>query len=224
MGKKKKFKRKIDWRSKLIDLFIVVLGITIAFKLNTWNETRRSKEKAKNYIESFIGENSKNEENLVSALEFSTANLTRIDTLKFLLLSKQYSDSRIQTLTTNMMALANYNPSVTTMENIKASGDFEILQDVELRKGIINTYNAYETTAKLEVMLMDYVNEYVTPYFIKGVRFSDGSEIKNDFITDPFFENIVFGYSTLLQQQIIAYGDNLELIRELGKALEPKEN
>ena len=29
----------INWESKIIDFLIVIIGITIAFKLNTWNES-----------------------------------------------------------------------------------------------------------------------------------------------------------------------------------------
>ena len=210
----------IDWRSKIIDLLIVVLGITIAYKLNTWNESSKAQSKAVNYIRSFSEENTRNEENLRGALEFSVKNLESIDTLKKLLVSKRYDDPRIQELMGTMMALASYSPSVTTMENITASGDFEILQDVELRKKIIDTYNSYKTTLKLETMLLDYVGEYVTPYVFEKVRFSDGSIIEDDFIQDPQFENIVFGYSVLLSQQVNGYSTNLLKVESLTEILD----
>jgi len=41
--KKTKKKLKIDWNSKLIDLLIVIIGITIAFQLNNLNESNKSK-------------------------------------------------------------------------------------------------------------------------------------------------------------------------------------
>ncbi len=189
--KKIKLNLIIDWKSKIVDLLIVIVGITIAFKLNTWNESIKTNLEAKNYIESFYEENLANETNLVSALEFSESSKKDIDTLKQILLSKNYTDNRIKTLTASMMGLANYSPSITTMENIKASGEFELIKEIELRKRLISTYNAYNTTLKLENLLSEYVNKYVTPFFFENVRFSDFSSIHSDFIKEPLFENIV---------------------------------
>ena len=222
--KKIKLKLNIDWKPKIIDLLIVIIGITIAFKLNTWNESITTNLEAKDYIENFYEENITNEANLVSALEFSVSNKKDIDTLKQILLSKKYTDKRIKFLIASMMGLANYSPSITTMENITASGEFKLIKDIELRKRIINTYNSYNTTLKLENLLSDYVNKYVTPFFFENVRFSDFSSIHSDFIKEPLFENIVFGYEVLLGQQIKGYQDNLEEIKLLNEKLTAANN
>lgn len=222
--KKIKLNLNIDWKPKIIDLLIVIIGITIAFKLNTWNESITTNLEAKDYIESFYEENITNEANLVSALEFSESNKKNIDTLKQILLSKKYTDKRIKFLTASMMSLANYSPSLTTMENIKASGEFKLIKDIELRKRIINTYNSYNSTLKLENLLSEYVNKYITPFFFENVRFSDFSSIHSDFINEPLFENIVFGYDVLLGQQIKGYKDNLEKIKLLNEKLTTANN
>ncbi|WP_019671180.1 DUF6090 family protein [Eudoraea adriatica] len=222
--KKIKLNLNIDWKSKIVDLLIVIIGITIAFKLNTWNESITTNLEAKDYIESFYEENITNETNLSSALEFSESNRKDIDTLKQILLSKKYDDKRIKTLTASMMGLANYNPSITTMENITASGEFKLIKDIELRKQIINTYNSYHVTLKLEALLLDYVNKYVTPFSFENIRFSDFSSIHSDFIKEPLFENIVFGFEVLLSQQIKGYQDSLEEIKLLNEKLTTANN
>lgn len=222
--KKIKLNLNIDWKSKIVDLLIVIIGITIAFKLNTWNESITTNLEAKDYIESFYEENITNETNLSSALEFSESNRKDIDTLKQILLSKKYDDKRIKTLTASMMGLANYNPSITTMENITASGEFKLIKDIELRKQIINTYNSYHVTLKLEALLSDYLNKNVTPFIFENIRFSDFSSIHSDFIKEPLFENIVFGYEVLLSQQIKGYQDSLEEIKLLNEKLTTANN
>ncbi len=222
--KKIKFNWKIDWKSKLIDLLIVIIGISIAFKLNTWNETINKNNEARVYIESFYDENKTNEENLRQALQFTQQNKNDIDTLKQLLISKNYTDSRIKSLIASMMGMAEFNPTVTTMENITASGEFDLIQDIELRRSLINTYKTYNTTNKLEKFLADYINTYATPYFMKNIRFQDFSSISSNFLYDPIFENIVFGYEVLLNQEINGYKKNLERIKKLDKMLSSKIN
>lgn len=222
--KKIKLNFNIDWRSKIVDLLIVIIGITIAFKLNTWNESIRTSLEAKDYIESFYIENRTNETNLSSALKFSISNKKDIDTLKQILISKKYDDERIKTLAASMMALATFSPSVTTMENITASGEFKLIKDIELRKQIIDTYNSYNVTLKFEGILSDYVDKYVTPFFFENVRFSDFSSLHSDFKKEPLFENIVFGYEILLNQQIKGYQDNLDEVKLLNEKLATASN
>ena len=210
---------KIEWKSKLIDLLIVIIGITIAFKLNNWNESRKIFNEEKAYKLSFYDENKINQENLTSALDFSESTKKDIDTLKTILLSKKYSDERIQNLIASMMAMSDFNPITTTMENITASGEFDLITDIELRKILISTYNSFKTTTKLESLLVDYVNKYLTPFLFENIRFSDFSSLNSNFIKNPQFENIVLGYEALLYQQINGYKTNLERLNLLNEKL-----
>ncbi|HEY5826114.1 MAG TPA: DUF6090 family protein [Cyclobacteriaceae bacterium] len=212
-------KFKIEWKSKIIDLLIVIIGITIAFKLNNWNETNKTESKVQEYLKSFYDENNVNQENLVSVLEYSKSKKRDVDTLKGILLSNNYSDKRIKTLTTKLMGMANYSPIITTMQNISSSGEFDVIKDIELRRLLIDTYEAYKTTANLELLVSNYVNQYASPFLFEKIRLSDFSAIKSDFTNDPIFENIVFGYDILLAQLIRGYEQNLDKVFQLKERL-----
>ena len=217
--KKAKKKLKIDWKSKLIDLLIVIIGITIAFQLNNLNESNKSKTQEKDYLKSFYEENRDNESSLSLALEFGFKTKNDIDSLKQILLSKNYEDDRIKNLSASMMALSDFHPSLITMENITASGDFELISNFEYREKLIDTYNSYQTTSQLEGILSDYINQYITPFLFENVRFSDFTSLKENFIKNPEFENIVLGYDALLTQKLKGYEVNLEKLKELNQLL-----
>ena len=217
--KKTKNKLKIDWRSKLIDLVIVIIGITIAFQLNNLNESNKSKARENDYLKSFYQENRDNESNLTLALEFAQKTKMDIDSLKRILLSRDYTDDRIKNLTASMMTLSDFKPSVITMENITESGDFELISNFEYREKLIETYNSYQTTSQLEGILSDYVNQYVTPFLFKNVRFSDFTSLKENFVEKPEFENIIIGYDALLNQKLKGYETNIVKLKELNQML-----
>lgn len=214
-----KKKNKIDWKSKLIDLLIVIIGITIAFQLNNLNESNKSKVKENNYIKSFFEENRDNESSLVLALEFTVNAKNDIDTLKSLLLTENYHDARIRSLSGSMMAISDFKPSLITMENITASGDFELISNFEYREKLIETYNSYETTSQFETILSDYVNQYVSPFFFENVKFRDFTSIEGNFSKKAEFENIVLGYDALIIQKLKGYELCLEKLRALNKQL-----
>ena len=222
--KKTKKKLKIDWKSKLIDLLIVIIGITIAFQLNNLNESNKSRTQEKDYLKSFYEENRDNELSLSLALEFTFKTKNDIDSLKQILLSKNYEDDRIKNLSASMMVLSDFHPSLITMENITASGDFELISNFEYREKLIDTYNSYQTTSQLEGILSDYINQYITPFLFKNVRFSDFTSLKENFIKNPEFENIVLGYDVLLTQKLKGYEVNLEKLKELNQLLTTTNN
>ena len=222
--KKKNVRSKIDWKSKFIDLLIVIVGISIAFKLNNWNESIKSEARTKDYIQAFYDETLANQENLTAAVNYAEANKSNIDTLKNILLLKNYDDERIMGYAAGMMGLAQFKPITITMDNITASGEFDLIKDVELRKQLISTYESYNTTQSLEGLLLAYVDKYPTPYFFENIKFSDFSSLGPDFIQDPIFENIVFGYQVLLGQQIKGYQDGLEKINLLQEKLSAAKN
>ncbi|MEN2284311.1 hypothetical protein AAGF08_19360 [Algoriphagus sp. SE2] len=217
--KKLKWKLDIDWKSKLIDLLIVIIGITIAFQLNNFNESNKTNAQERDYLKSFHEENIDNELALASALEFALKTKNDIDTLKQVLLSKNYEDDRIKNLSASMMALSDFHPSLVTMESITESGEFKLISDLEYREKLIDTYNSYQTTSQLESILSDYVNEYVTPFFFRNIRFSDFSSLHDNFQESPEFENIVIGYDALLTQKLKGYEENLKKLKELNQLL-----
>ena len=217
--KKLKWKLDIDWKSKLIDLLIVIIGITIAFQLNNFNESNKSNAQERDYLKSFYEENRDNESNLSLALEFAIKTKNDIDTLKQILLSKNYEDNRIKNLSASMMTLSDFHPSIVTMESITESGEFKLISDLEYREKLIDTYNSYQTTAQLESILSDYVNQYVTPFFFRNIRFSDFTSLHDNFKESPEFENIVIGYDALLTQKLKGYEENLEKLKGLNQLL-----
>lgn len=200
---KKKF--KINWRSKFIDLLIVIAGISIAFKLNTWNESNKANREIEDYLLSFQEESTNNKVTLSAALEYSISIKKDLDSLKILLIREDYVHKNIKTYVSSLMGLSNFMPVTTTMDNITASGQFGLIKNTELKKRLIDTHKTYKSTIKMDDILMDYVDKYLTPYFFENVRFRDFSSIKGDFIKNPEFENIVFGYEVLLNQQIQHY-------------------
>ncbi len=118
-----------------------------------------------------------------------------------------------------MLSHSNFNPSITTMENITASGEFKFIKNIELRKLIISTYKSFNRTLRLEELLLDYGNDYVSPFLFENVRFSDLSSINSDYFKEPLFENIVIVYEILLNQQIKGYQITLEKIKLLDDKL-----
>ena len=218
----KKLFRNIDWRSKIVDLFIVVIGITIAFRLNSWKEDYNCSQTEKYYLESFLRENSKNRKALLNCIAFCDSVSLNVDTLARQLRTKEENDWWMKRLTLSMTAQGDYPPSPPILNNISVSSEFATIQDPDLREQIISTYNSHEATVKMQNILSEFVTSQVTPFLWKNIRYSTSKYGSYDFRKDPIFENLVNGYQLLLRQQIKGYKKNLAEIDRLDEALKAR--
>ena len=145
---KKKTHFKINWTSKLVDLLIVIVGISIAFKLNTWNETNKVNRDIRDYLLSFQEECVSNKSALTAAHKYSTSIKKDLDSLKVLLIREDFDHKNIKTYVSKLMGLSNFMPVTTTMDNITASGQFGLIKNAVLKKLLIDTYKTYKSKRK----------------------------------------------------------------------------
>ncbi len=210
---------KINWKSKFVELLIVIIGISIAFKLNTWNESIASNKEARDYIVSFNEETELNKTKLRGAIRHSDLTKRNNDILKEITTSKDFTDERFKNMMLAMLTMSSLDASTTTMENITASGEFSLIKDAELRKHLIDSYNSYQRTQRAEALLFDYVSERFSPFVFDNFHFNASTIEDAEVLEGPRFHNLVFVYGVLLDQQIRSYQSTLTLIEQLEQKL-----
>ncbi len=211
----------IEWKSKIIDLLIVIIGITLAFRLNSWSESKKQDDLLQNYLTSFALENQSNIKSLVSVIDYAQLQSGKVDTLQKIMRKGSYLDSRLQRLSPSLLNMVTYGPSVITMENIKESGDFELIKDYKLRKKIITAYESISEIKDQEKVLNDYVKNITRPYFFEKIRYRDFYPVDDEgLIKDHRFENMIIGYGLLIKRQMSTYRRILNTLQDLQKELE----
>ncbi len=210
----------IEWKSKIIDLLIVIIGITLAFRLNNWSESKKQDSLLKNYVTSFNIENQSNIESLSNALDYSQLQLSKIDTLRQIMRKEAYDDMRLRQLSPSLLNTVNYKSSTITLENIKESGDFELIKDYKLRKKIITVYESLSELKEKESVLNDYVKTITRPYFFEKIRYRDFYPVDDEgMVKDHRYENMIIGYGILITRQIQAYNTTMAELENLKQEL-----
>ncbi len=210
----------IEWKSKIIDLLIVIIGITLAFRLNNWSESKKQDSLLKNYVTSFNIENQSNIESLSNALDYSQLQLSKIDTLRQIMRKEAYDDMRLRQLSPSLLNTVNYKSSTITLENIKESGDFELIKDYKLRKKIITVYESLSELKEKESVLNDYVKTITRPYFFEKIRYRDFYPVDDEgMVKDHRYENMIIGYGILITRQIQAYNTTMAELEDLKQEL-----
>ncbi|GAA0871317.1 hypothetical protein GCM10009117_04630 [Gangjinia marincola] len=212
---------KIDWKSKIIDFFIVIIGITIAFQLNTCREGDRTKAQVRHYTESFFNENQENISTISTSLATLEYRKSQMDTLQKLFRTRQYANPKIGKISATLTNNIDYRPLTITMDYITESGDLDLIEDFELRKQLVKTYESLERLDRTEELFNDFIKEYVTPYFFNKVRYTTLYPVDEiDFITDHRLENIITAYYGYLESQIKQNVYTLKELKTLDRLLE----
>ncbi len=169
------------------EIILVVIGILIALQINTWNQNRLEKIKSQAYYQRIIEDldlmmasmnneitrSKKVEQHIVSALK----------TIESGQLTKDNKDSLDFTLK-NYYRFVPIDADLKSIEELKSSGQYGLIQNKDLRKSIDNYTSYLSLYSKISDKISDDVNDdaIIEKYiFIKLAEKNSDNEIRYDF-------------------------------------------
>jgi len=212
--------KKIDWTSHFIELVVVFIGITGAFLLNNWRETRAERKLEFKYYNSLLRD--------------LTDDADKIDAIQTFI---QQQDSVLQTFITRssagdfpldsisnvlyaLVSTSQFSAETGTYETIKYSGN--VYTDYELREEINSYYDKVDELMVKQEVHFNFVNNYCTPFIYKNMDMLRGKLLPGVSITTEF-TNLAVGYKVLLDQNLQAFNElmkmNMDLKLQLAKKI-----
>ena len=122
----------------------MVIGILIALQINTWNESRKEKNKAKIYTNKLINDivqDTLNINELIDTGHEKTANINAY--FKFFSEGDQTIDTYIDSVTKVNWTFFRYQPLNYTFEDMKSSGNLALLTE-DQRRSMMELLNLQE--------------------------------------------------------------------------------
>jgi hypothetical protein len=198
--------KKINWLDHIASLLVVILGISIAFYLESYKEQKANDGLEKKYLQS-----------LIKDLE---TDITALDTLQSI--NKLISNAlvKLSDATTNpeaprdsiagFMLGIQYNPPFsaqkTTYESLKSSGQLELISNFELRNEIVELYEQYYWgTSEYDISLLNHINDFLKPFYMSNVYYTGRFQVNEDFLDSNVFRNIIYSYRYLFQAKMNFY-------------------
>lgn len=215
--------QKINWLDKVVDLVIVVIGITVAFQLAQKGDSNKNNIRRLDYLVSFQEEVETNLNILNSALEGAKLQKSYADTLAYLLKNQQYADTRIGELAGRLTSVVMYQPHLTTMETVEQSGDLSLFKDLEFKRKAVN---AYATLSRLEYFdrgFKEYVDKNIEPFYFSTVNYATFRPLnEREFVTSTGFTNSTVSYQMGVSGQVSRYEKAKATLENFTAALEQK--
>ena len=156
-----------NWVAVGIDMLVVVMGIFLGFQLNSWKEDRQDAVKGESYLERIADELEQDIRFFDGVLR---SNERGIENVQFLIETVDNEDLVREDPTRFISSLATagtsfvVNISNNTFEEIKFSGNLEIIADEELRNEIVDYYDFIEVTQTFNHLRISAETEYQNRY------------------------------------------------------------
>lgn len=210
----------INWKNHVVELFVVFIGITLAFTLNNWRENSKDRELEQQYIKSFYDEIDYTTSRLDSVIIHNKVKKERLKKMIPLMESENMPiDSAIVAI--SLMAEINmFIGKTNTYESIKNSGNFNIIQNFKVRSKIIEYYESYKGKDLVESYYKMYIDNYSIPFIIENLNLVNGKIVNPKSFKGHEINNLIIGYYQLLVQVINNYEDLAALNKTVKELIE----
>jgi hypothetical protein len=216
---------KLSFKTILLEILIVIIGITIAFWLNNWGEERKERALEMEFLKSLRTELATDSAAFVYQVDQNEKNLERLNAFINMLRQKDYENDSINRFIGSFMNRNNWIINDNTFEVLKSGGKLDIISDFDLRSDISAFYRirTFQTERILDVV-QHFMDNQMQVYLTKNTDYFISEQPDRSFLRDAEFQNLLVLWSELndhklgLYDQIIV--DITQLISKLDEHLE----
>lgn len=160
-----KFPKLKQFGSYFIELIIVVLGVTIAFQLNVWNDNRKTKDVEKQLIENFAAENNYNIRESDSSLFYKNASIETGVAFMTLLKNPESSTDSVRYYLARLYEITWPNFATTHLENYLnfTTGSTPLREEILNLKSLIESIHVLgdSYSQQKQMKYFDYLSDAV---------------------------------------------------------------
>lgn len=164
--------QKISWKIHFIELIVVIIGISIAFALEGYTESKKEKKVEVNYLNSLKIDLQKDKEDLQAIMD-STNNILKDvgEIFYFNYQNLPLSSYKRHHITSTYLATYFY-PKNGTYVSLVNSGDLNVIKDFGLKTTLSDLYSVdYSALERLDNVVKNLADNLIQPYMIENVAF-----------------------------------------------------
>lgn len=228
-----------NWFAVFLDFFIVVFGVFIGFQVQQWNEHRKNLSDTRGYLARLAADMEISIDQNEFQISTSRREVGQLNLIIRSLESCELSDADKPAFTVGLYNMGKYDlPAMvmSTIDELNATGNFQLISDEDLQRLITETIREHKTTLSLDpqfaartIPSVNYVRSHVRFTLDKhyvGHDALDPNQAKYNFekiCTDVKFINAI---STVREMTIatealiqVALNNQINLLAALRKDL-----
>lgn len=207
---------KIKWREYLIELLVVIIGISIAFSIENYSANRKQKAQELQHLKGIV-DDLETDERLFEEFSGYVANtLTYVKRLNQLIAGNELSNDSLNFLLMRAGWISNHSPRDISYASLKTSGGLDKLTNFELREKIVYHYEHKLGSVHFQNNIYDrYMEDFVTPIQLKYADFTSQQKVGPGFFENRMNKNVFAGLEGQLSNKVQNYKEAAEDTREI---------
>ncbi len=172
---------KINWTNHMIELVIVILGISIAFWLNERSEESKEAQTRNNYLSEITSDMASDLVELDYVIEVNTK---KFDGLMAAAQLFSKADQHREMITEQALTIGNYyffTPENFTYQSMMASGDFKLIEEPGIKRSLIALHAHYDFINVMQQNFIQALDEGYFPYLLENFDYISMTAISPEF-------------------------------------------
>jgi len=203
-----KKKLKIDWLNHSLEFIVVIVGILLAFQLNTCSSEKEQKSTIDIHTTEILKETELNKTSFENAIAYDELNIAKMDTL-FNLLRIKEDYAKINQLSFDLLSLGGVYIRKNAYQTLIETGDIRFMKNYEDKQRIVNLYEYYKWVESFNEISMNlYTSDYY-PYLKNNFDLLEATIQNEEIYTSKEFKNILGAYYRTSQNRLQKYKDCL---------------
>ena len=214
-------KRNLSLQGIILEIIIVIIGISIAFWLNNWGEERKERALEVEYMKAWRGELASDSTIFLYQIERTETQVEHLQRFCDILRAKEYDNDSIPWFVGMFLNRNNWIVNSNTYETLKNSGKLDIISDFEFRAEISLFYRI--RTLQTEEMLnlvQRFSENHMDKYLTQNTDYFISNSPDNSFVRDTEFQNLLALWTELHAQKGAVYKETVNDITHLISKLD----
>lgn len=198
-------RKKYEWDKLLLEIFAVFLGVTSGFFISNWQEERQERKLEQKYIAAYIEDVNENIAELEKTIKGDSLWIKQAMPLLFSLKDDKFNKDSTVAVLKLIIQISKVNSRSVTYEEMKSSGNLNIINDFNLKGRIVDYYTEVNGVKFLEEYFYSYFKDLIMPFVFSEYNVLKEEMINPDLISIVRFTNAFTGYFSMIQQRVAAY-------------------
>ena len=187
-------KRNSKGWNLLLEFATVVIGILLAFQLNTCKENKAHEKLVTSHVQSILEETELNQTQIEASIENSERLLQQLDSLISLVQQPESSVTKMSRMSFQLMNLDYMYLKKNAYQSFIETGDVRYMKDKDFQDAIISLYEYYDWMEGLDSSTREnYLNNYL-PYATEKFDLITYQPESREVYTNKLFKNYLSVY------------------------------
>lgn len=202
------------------EILLVMIGISLAFQVNNWNDDRIKKNAEIRYYENLKDQITDDKNLVVRQVNFNKAYAAEYSyALKILETNNRNRMDTLGRIVLNLTQYSDFDRQGNIYETLVNGGEIKLLRNYKIVNRIRTLEEKYLYINRMENIHYDVMMNYVAPEIMPLIRFSDGKIQQPDVLFSYEFQNLILTLLDVMDEKDKVYHEALHEIDLISRLI-----